>query len=616
MSLNFDSAGSNRSVNHGSGASIDDLPAAGAFSYAGWFYRTSDGDNQYMFDKGTVGLAVCTNAPGEGAIQCAVIRASPTNFITASGVLPLNTWKFIVMTFDDAASPKVHVYHGTTSTAMAEASYGTTTAGSGAIGSDAASDQIIGNTNALNLPFRGRIDGAAIWSTVISAANAEVLRNLCPDEWDTVGTCKLAAQYHVVASIPDLSGNSNTGTITSATLAASGIGVMTAPDPADAAWFFSPYNWYSDGGGALSSNNIKASSTYAKTNNTGAYCKVKVVVGSDADANGNVALHLNNSALSATLANNPSIGVSIDNGPLTLTTLPVSVPTNWRQPIATGLAAGTHEIKVWFKSLDLNTTGDRWATPTRAITILGLEADYSATLSACTLGSKNLLAVGDSQFEGANNVGSGLLVADTDTTQTISVWFAEAFDAEYGIVAFGGIGWTKGIGNVTASSSAPSVYNTTDANESWNKYFSGQSRLVTGAFSPVPDYILTDLGGNDAALSSTPVTDCLNEWRTAAGSSCWIFGIPPVAQQNVAAITTGFGAVSDTSKTKFITPTLTITVGTASLWSNDAGAGSQHLNVRGHARWAAETIKLAQAQILAASGGGLIVNPGLSGRLI
>ncbi len=37
--------------------------------------------------------------------------------------------------------------------------------------------------------------------------------------------------------------------------------------------YFSPYNWYSNGGGALAANNVKGSSTYALSNTPGAYLK-------------------------------------------------------------------------------------------------------------------------------------------------------------------------------------------------------------------------------------------------------------------------------------------------------------------------------------------------------
>lgn len=614
MALNFDSAGSNRNVNHGSAASLDNLAGAGAVSVAAWLYRTTNGDNQNIVYKGSL-LCVVTNAVAEGGLQFAFLRATTaTNFVTNAAILPLNTWKFVVCTFDDAAGTEVAIYHGDLTTAMAAASFSTSTNGSGAVNSDAANDLIVGNDSGLVSPLRGRCDAVGVWNTALTLAQAETLRNLAPSDWDTVTGCKLASDYHATGTQPDYSGNSNTGTITGATLAAAGIGVLAAADPDDTAWFFSPYNWYSDGAGALSSNNIKASSTFAWTNTAGAYCKFKVVVGSDADASGNVSLRMDRSMLSATVAQNPSIGVSVNNGPLTLSTLVVSTDTNVRQSLVTGLAAGTHEIKVWFKALDLNTTGDRWSTPTRIVKVWGIEADYSATLSLPTLGTKKLLVFGDSQFEGADAIGTGLLVADTDATQTMGILFAQAFDAEYGIVSFGGIGWSRGIGNVVASSSAPSFYNATDANEAWHRYASGKSRLVTGAFSPVPDYIVTDLGGNDSSPAQADITACLDEWRTAAGTSCWIFGVPPLAQQNVATITAAFAGVADTAKTKYLTPALTITISTASLWSNDAGAGSQHLNVRGHARWAAETIKLAQAQLLA-GGGGLLTHPGMSGGM-
>ncbi len=163
MSLDFTTSGSR--VNHGSGASIDDLPN-GAVTWWGWLYRTANGSNQHIMTKDASfpgGWAIlCDNDFGEGAIRLIVFRTNSTgsnwtDYISSAGRLPLNTWVFIAITYDDSASPEVVIYYGGLSTTVvAESSYNLAQNGTGAYLSDAASDLWVGNlARASTLPFKG-----------------------------------------------------------------------------------------------------------------------------------------------------------------------------------------------------------------------------------------------------------------------------------------------------------------------------------------------------------------------------------------------------------------------------------------------------------------------------
>src|SRR5579884_76968 len=81
----------------------------------------------------------------------------------------------------------------------------------------------------------------------------------------------------------------------------------------DASIFFSPYNWYSDGGGSLSTNNVKGSSTYALSCNPGSYVRVSL----NATSGGYYSLLIDATLLNGvTAANCPTITVSLDGGAL------------------------------------------------------------------------------------------------------------------------------------------------------------------------------------------------------------------------------------------------------------------------------------------------------------
>lgn len=361
--------------------------------------------------------------------------------------------------------------------------------------------------------------------------------------------------------------------------------------------YFSPYNWFSDGSGTLQANSILPSSTYAETVNAGAYLKFKVTVGTG----GNVVLKLDTSAYNfsgATASKMPRVFSARDKADFTSTLLAYSA-TTVDLSLGSGLSAGTYEFLVVFAGVNtsLDANAERWSTPNLNVKVNGIDIDYDASHPSQTLRTKRLIVYGDSLTDGVGALAAGDASTSADPTQSFGWLIAQAFDAEVGVISWGGQGYTRGINNEAASSTNPSIYNSTDANESWNKYKSGASRLVSGAFSPVPDYLWVISGHNDVTLTATPVTAVLDEMRTAAGSSCWIFACSNNVGTagNAAAISSGVAAVADTAKTKYLAPTQLFTTGVAAnRFSFDTSA---HSNVRGYALTSAELIKLAQAEM-------------------
>jgi lysophospholipase L1-like esterase len=384
--------------------------------------------------------------------------------------------------------------------------------------------------------------------------------------------------------------------------------------------FFSPYNVYSDGGGAMGASNIKGSSTYALMVNTGAYFKFKVTVAGGGA--GDVSITLDTSRYNGLTASTcPTIAYSYNGRPFTTQLLAYSA-SPVTQSLATGLAAGTYTFEVHFKSVGgaaLGGSADRWETPKYAVHVTGIVIDDTASIPSQTLRTKRMIVFGDSISE-ADNV----LLANNDSANDIAnasndarrgwvpLW-AEAFDCEYGIVAYGGQGWNlKGIGNATVGANFPALYHSTDANQSWNKYFKSTSRDLT---SPVtPDYIIVMNGVNDGgSLTATPITALLNDIRSAVGAVPWIFTFDHgIASSNESTIATGTASAAH-FKTRFVDIGFVLTAGetVASEYSGDHAFGGAHPNVAGHARIAAMLVKAAQDTIAAIGQAGAAINIGV-----
>lgn len=297
--------------------------------------------------------------------------------------------------------------------------------------------------------------------------------------------------------------------------------------------FFSPFNWYSDGGGSMAANNVKGSSTYALSNNPGAYLKFKITLATTGD----VILNFDNANLSTVSAGDfPQVAVFKDQGAPTVTQL--SGTSTQALTIGSSLAAGTYSFVVLFKAAGL-TTSDRWTTPRLSVKVTGLTVPSDATMVAPTLRTDRAMIFGDSITEGVHALGTTLAPADQDAGYTWAHMLAAALDAEVGIVGFGGQGWADmGVGNVPVFSTA------------YDDYYSGASRLVTGAFSPVPDWVMVAHGENDTTGGSlsTTIGTVLADIRTAAGTIAPIYVVVPFTGK----IRSDIGAATLPSRTRII----------------------------------------------------------------
>jgi lysophospholipase L1-like esterase len=341
----------------------------------------------------------------------------------------------------------------------------------------------------------------------------------------------------------------------------------------DTNWFFSPYNWYVSG------------SSYAQTNNPGAYFKIGFTGTS-------VQLNVNTSALSGGSTPSgeyPILQYSIDDAAWTQVQLTSGNTVGFS---VSGLASGTHQLICYVVYSE--ETVDRWTTPVNVVQITSLTLDPSTASAAPTLQSKRMIVYGDSITEGTYANGTNAShAAGNNSSVTYAIALAQAFSAEVGVIGFGRQGW--GIGG---NGNVPTLPN------SWNLYWSGQSRLVSSLLSPSPNYVVIVEGTNDAlnGISSGTVTSDVAAFQAtiqAAAPSAKILFVVPFGQFMASAVTAGVTVAGNV---------YLINLGTvASSGLTDAGSSSKesadtvHPNTPTHGRLAAMLAQAIQAVLVVPS---------------
>ncbi|MCC7045064.1 MAG: LamG domain-containing protein [Acidobacteria bacterium] len=216
MSLTFGGATTDR-VTIAANATIDNLSA---FTVLLWVRPTTLTSFRRIVAKEvstTSGWAVRLTGTG-GDIRVTWGRATTdVSYVTSSTPLSsLYTWHLVAITFDQsgAAGEVVNIYTGKLTTAAVEASYSTTTGGSGAFDDDSSADLTIGNSAATDLPIQGNIAVAAVINRVLT------LQEIISWQWHPrmISGCVGFYQLSDTSSVPDWSGNSNAGAVTGTSL--------------------------------------------------------------------------------------------------------------------------------------------------------------------------------------------------------------------------------------------------------------------------------------------------------------------------------------------------------------------------------------------------------------
>lgn len=211
MSLYFGHLSSAR-VNHGSDASLDNLQN-GALTVLVLARQRDRVSNRYLAIKGN-GVTWYFYSTSLGRIAFVNNRAT-TDDTFQSGFeegFPLNEWRWVAVTFDNAASgnDRVYLYASAVTGSLTETTYSAQTAGSGANGDDASSDLFVGNLSTANSSWPGDI---AYVHVVAARMSLEELRHHQSCPFHPHASTKLLVRYagDADSAAVDLSGNGNRG---------------------------------------------------------------------------------------------------------------------------------------------------------------------------------------------------------------------------------------------------------------------------------------------------------------------------------------------------------------------------------------------------------------------
>jgi len=219
MSLTFGGAVDHR-VNLGSASMLDNIAD---FTYVMWFYPTTLGVGGGLITKGVSGSANRQSMERRNSVQAnalfAIVDWTGAQDVTSestANMIVADTWQCVAMTYDSAGTI-IRLYYGTLIASMAEVSYslqGTTPSGSR--GDNAANDMFIGcNGSGTSGSLPQRIGAVEILNRILTVGELQSWqfdpRNLA----GSLGFYRLGDNG--TGTQPDLSGNSNAGTVTGAT---------------------------------------------------------------------------------------------------------------------------------------------------------------------------------------------------------------------------------------------------------------------------------------------------------------------------------------------------------------------------------------------------------------
>lgn len=299
----------------------------------------------------------------------------------------------------------------------------------------------------------------------------------------------------------------------------------------DSNLYFSHRNTFSDGNGAMQPSNVKANSTYARILCAGGYVKG----GFTGSTTCYLFLDTTNMG-SASAGDCPRIKWKRDDAVLQTAQLAAGSTI---VALGTGLGTGAHTFQTTY--YDSSPTIDQYITPI-GVKVLGFLVDSGGTSATPPpIFAKKLTVHSDSigrgfcTDSGGNNSG--------DATHATPWLLASGLGAELGNVSIGGLGW----GVAVQGNYQPFFTPGNDSASSWNKYFSGQSALVSGSESPMPDKIVVDLGTNDTlnSISDATVTASVSGYlsaQRAASSGASIYLFIPFGTFKQSAILAGFTA--------------------------------------------------------------------------
>lgn len=222
-SLSFSNGGAQRVVYNSSG--LDNLST---FTWVLFFSLTaSPSTTRVALNKGTAAAA------GEKLLR---VRSDNTiesywretgggtdhNRIS-SNTLTNGSWYCAAVTFDVAATPCSHIYLAAAGSVLAEVSYGTSNNGTPTTTANGSNNFRVGNNSNNNNAPPMIASIVAAFDAVLSTSNLQAILD-SPRFAATLSSCKLLSKIGMdgTGTQADLSGNSNTGAVTSATAGSDG----------------------------------------------------------------------------------------------------------------------------------------------------------------------------------------------------------------------------------------------------------------------------------------------------------------------------------------------------------------------------------------------------------
>lgn len=219
----------------------------------------------------------------------------------------------------------------------------------------------------------------------------------------------------------------------------------------------------------------------------------------------------------------PKIGVQIDGGAIRYVTIG-TYASAVTLPLATGLAAGTHQARISLEGLGIV---DRWNAHTDRLKITAIQIDSNAATSAPSLRPKRMVAYGDSITEGASTLSNSDFVSTAQWSTTWDAVLAESLDAEVSAIGYQGQGY-----EVTGQGQVPGYLT------AYNLLRSGVGRTFTS-----PDYVFIHHGSN-GTVTQSDVATMLGRMRSSYPNAAIYLDVP-FGGYNRAVITGAFHAQSN-----------------------------------------------------------------------
>jgi len=220
MALKFNIATSDRVLVAGA-ASINDLAA---FTVVVWAHHDSFVLSRIFWAKGTTGQKRFGTSGGTLGQLVMTVNYVTNNFNTPTTTFAVAPWNFIAGIYDGVIQNRI--FQGTLTSPPYECAYGTVaTNGTGGAASEAGGQACWGNRTGSNVAFPGSLAMGAVWNRALTRSE---LHHIWRESQirPFVNTIPGCVEYHrfgvppPTATVPDLSGNSNVGTITGATITA------------------------------------------------------------------------------------------------------------------------------------------------------------------------------------------------------------------------------------------------------------------------------------------------------------------------------------------------------------------------------------------------------------